>query len=336
VGDHWTTLAPLVADSAEDVAFIVAVAAPGMSINALELWRWDKEQAAGYPEMARELGLKIHRVRQDWVRLITSGANGGHIDPAPHWEGFDRPVLLIYGEDDQIVPPAESAALVLKALAAGGGQDPLAFILPQANHNLMTIDQGDGARYAAGYLALVDDWLRERASGRARFEATAGAMPFDDLAAGAEFAADGRYGPPPWYGRSLIQGLLYTLMLPAFVFTLFGSMAALIERQKIGPLLKNRSSRAEMGAFAASLLASLSLLTFAVLAWQITGGDASIVWRPLVILDLLAVAAILVYLVLLALAWSHSSWSNGRRARHVLTLAASISFLVFSLYWGIL
>jgi uncharacterized protein len=84
-------------------------------------------------------------------------------DPAPDLRRLTIPVLLLYGEDDTVVPPAENAAILAALLQAA----PTAvLVFPRANHALEVPagpdpeDRWRFPRKAPGMFEAIDAWLR--------------------------------------------------------------------------------------------------------------------------------------------------------------------------------
>lgn len=87
----------------------------------------------------------------------------GNVDTLPLWAKIQVPVLLVYGERDQLVPVDESIARIQRALPNPDAHN-VSRIVPNAQHNL-TIQPDDKGpffwwRTAQGVYALVIDWTR--------------------------------------------------------------------------------------------------------------------------------------------------------------------------------
>ncbi len=68
------------------------------------------------------------------------------------------PVLALWGEKDNFLPPQRSAA-TLKRLLVRGGQDLTVEIIPRASHTMTYSGSND---FAGGYTSLMVDWLKAR------------------------------------------------------------------------------------------------------------------------------------------------------------------------------
>ena len=95
----------------------------------------------------------------------------GNFQALPHWERVRVPVLLLFGERDQLVPVAKSLRLIENALEHAGNRTYTSVIVPRAAHNLtVTPEPGepfDFWRAAPGLIELVVAWVAHVAGGRA-------------------------------------------------------------------------------------------------------------------------------------------------------------------------
>lgn len=87
----------------------------------------------------------------------------GNVDTLRLWANIHVPVLLVYGEKDQLVPVDESIERIEGALVSPDSRN-CSFIVPGAQHNL-TIRPEDNDPFfwwktAPGVYALVIDWVR--------------------------------------------------------------------------------------------------------------------------------------------------------------------------------
>ncbi len=190
-------ISPLLADVSPDVKFLVVGAAHGGVAYQQDLFRTRNslkkssfsadEQAAAekfyqrFVDVARtgegkdEFWKEVEQVRAsewfpwleippadhwvwDFYKLI------GNFDPSPLWEKVRIPVLLIYGEKDQVVPVHESIVRITSALEKAGNHRYGVLILPRAGHDF-TIQTEPGEpfqwrRVAPGFADQVAGWIR--------------------------------------------------------------------------------------------------------------------------------------------------------------------------------
>jgi pimeloyl-ACP methyl ester carboxylesterase len=88
----------------------------------------------------------------------------GNFNPLPVWQRVVVPVLLIYGQNDQLVPVDTSLVRIGRALDRGGNTRWAAVILPRAAHNF-TISPAPGEafewrRVAPGLPEMVLGWVK--------------------------------------------------------------------------------------------------------------------------------------------------------------------------------
>lgn len=201
-------LAPLAASRLDGVAFLILQVAASVSVEEQELQRVrygmadegfseeDIARAAAYTKLVFDVAYR----GEDWAKLAaaTEKAKGEpwaeqvqlaaspdelegwrrqRFDPEPVLRKTTIPVLVLYGERDSVVPPAENAERMRRLLAEAGNKDVTIKVFPRANHSLEwfgELRQGtwrwpEGywvwAKKAPGYAETVIGWLRERVGG---------------------------------------------------------------------------------------------------------------------------------------------------------------------------
>jgi pimeloyl-ACP methyl ester carboxylesterase len=99
--------------------------------------------------------------RESWLWAYYRGT--GNFVALPSWETIRVPVLLVYGERDQLVPVDESIRKIEAALGRAGNAEYTAILLPRAAHNLtVTPEPGepfDWWRTAPGFPELLTAWV---------------------------------------------------------------------------------------------------------------------------------------------------------------------------------
>jgi pimeloyl-ACP methyl ester carboxylesterase len=70
------------------------------------------------------------------------------------------PVLAVWGENDDYLPPHRSAAFLRSCLSRAGHSDAMFRIIPNAGHTLTS--GGDDGRFADGFPDVLTDWLSQR------------------------------------------------------------------------------------------------------------------------------------------------------------------------------
>ena len=83
-------------------------------------------------------------------------------EPVPMWEKVKVPVLLIWGDQDTVVPVGDSKTIIEKALKKAGNKDVSVKIFPNVNHAVVLVSQNqswDFPRIDLNYYETMVDWL---------------------------------------------------------------------------------------------------------------------------------------------------------------------------------
>jgi pimeloyl-ACP methyl ester carboxylesterase len=193
-------VAPLAASRSADVAFVVVESAPVLTPIEHERLRVRSQlRADGFapPLVAKAMAFMdqkfaVARTGEGWTKLQDAMARAEqegwlsyvnppttldslqwqwqHVlsyDPLPALQRLTCPVLVLYGELDTIVPPAENRKRMQDVLAQAGNRDATIKVFEHANHGFFTAITG-GRREAAalkglvpGYLDIRVDWVRQ-------------------------------------------------------------------------------------------------------------------------------------------------------------------------------
>jgi pimeloyl-ACP methyl ester carboxylesterase len=89
-----------------------------------------------------QLGVAVHQLTSPWMKFFLS------YDPAPTLGKVKCPVLVLNGEKDLQVPPAQNLPPIRKALAASGNKNYEVDELPGLNHLFQTAKTGSVGEYA--------------------------------------------------------------------------------------------------------------------------------------------------------------------------------------------
>ena len=189
------TIAPLVASRSPDVAFVIASAASGLP--AAEVERYSLRNSLGGDSLTADETREAYR----YVDLVVESGRLGHRTPAldsaigrdstakwffaappndnyywkfsqqiadynaaTYWRKVHVPVLLLYGENDQRVPVAESARNIEAALRAANNRGYTIKVFPKANHTLRVASTGTGFAWPSnppGYLETLQSWVND-------------------------------------------------------------------------------------------------------------------------------------------------------------------------------
>jgi hypothetical protein len=199
-------VAPIAASRSVDAAFLILIAPPGVTLGEAEAW--DDEfnlRKQGFPDdvIARsnqinaqlneylrtgkgraEIETALQNARREkWFAQTdlpetapssrASSAYGGldfDLNPLPFFQKVKVPLLVVFGELDNRIPPQKSVAQIEQALKDGGNVDFDIKIFPGADHSIRlpngkrpdTGGKWDWARIAPGYMETVLDWTQKR------------------------------------------------------------------------------------------------------------------------------------------------------------------------------
>jgi dienelactone hydrolase len=189
------TLAPLVARKAPGLAFVIASAAAGLSMESVEIYSLENSVNIG------SLSSEEARMAREFIRALVATAYRGEArnrlltiwkqvrdkpwafeipeevshywsfsrriadyDPERQWAQVRSPVLLVYGELDQRVPPRASASRIVRAIVEGGGNSVSVRIFQGADHTFRlraAANESLWPRTAAGYPDLLIEWVKQ-------------------------------------------------------------------------------------------------------------------------------------------------------------------------------
>jgi dienelactone hydrolase len=194
-------VAPLAAARYGRIAFVVTGATPGVTpaelndfaahtalvrggysadaiSQAMDL-RHDVVRAQEAGEHLTEVESKLSAARKEpWfavadlprtpvVQYGSRGLSVLHFDPIPTWQQIRVPVLVVWGEDDALVPVERSRRLIEDALRVARNPDVTTHVFPHAGHGLALIGQTgvwDWPRLAPGFHELMVNWVLARVS----------------------------------------------------------------------------------------------------------------------------------------------------------------------------
>ncbi len=194
------TIAPLVASKSKDIAFIIAAASVGDSIYKQDLYRVNNNlRSEGVSPAETQQAMSYYR---SWLNIARTGTGFEKLDtlnilskdkkwfdwveapPKSHWiwkyyqatgnynsldywKTISVPVLLVYGENDQIEDIKIYLHNIDKALMEQGkNKDMTQLLLPDAEHNLCIFPQKNDKFFwwylSPGYEDLVAGWILYR------------------------------------------------------------------------------------------------------------------------------------------------------------------------------
>jgi alpha-beta hydrolase superfamily lysophospholipase len=195
------TLAPLLATKSKDVSFIIAAASVGDTVYKQDLYRVEnnlksnnfsqtevQEAMAYYQQwlnMARTgIGFEeldsLNKISKDktWFEWVEAPPREhwiwkfylatGNYNSLVYWQKVTTPVLLVYGENDQIEDVKNYIQQIDRSLTntQGNTRDITEVILPNAQHNLCIFPNPTDKFFwwylSRGYEDLVTGWIKYR------------------------------------------------------------------------------------------------------------------------------------------------------------------------------
>ncbi|WP_202638205.1 alpha/beta hydrolase family protein [Bailinhaonella thermotolerans] len=161
-------VAPIAAARSADVKFLITVGGPGFGALRTQAWNMvNKLDRAGIEGSVRSvLGRELYRLTSD-AGLFP----GDRADAAGTLRRVRQPVLAIWGDRDDQVPPAESAE-VFRANVPGS----LTVRFLGGGHTLWVSGRDKADALAPGYASTVGGWVRDVTAGRVP-PSSAGAAP---------------------------------------------------------------------------------------------------------------------------------------------------------------
>ncbi len=199
-------LAPLVARRAR-VAFIIAVSGPGVSFGETAAYQDSVRLVRrGFSSRDAAEAARVHRRLTEWIRtgegepelqallqrtadarwrphtgiprqLPPADEHAGWywatrpLDPIGWWRTMRVPMLVIFGEEDDLVPARQSAERIERALQEAGNRDSRVVVFPGGDHMIKHAPRFVGAvdgqawhwpRQVPGYMDTTTEWLLQQ------------------------------------------------------------------------------------------------------------------------------------------------------------------------------
>src|SRR5262249_43483078 len=135
------SIIPLAAVRSSDVAFLIAVSGCLSFDRQMYYYRANLFRQRGLSDSLLDVANKASLVYNDFARGVRNGlpvpaawrarsAFDVYLDYRQEWSRVRQPVLAVYGELDQAVPVAESAAELREAMLIGNNKDWTILIFP--------------------------------------------------------------------------------------------------------------------------------------------------------------------------------------------------------------
>lgn len=188
------TIAPLVAVKAQNLAFVIASAASGLSPADVEAYSVgnsirisalppaEQPAARAYVQALINVAYRGKSSAELNALAAKDKDRSWYFDPPPPdnyywafsrmiadynpplwWKQVKAPVLLLYGAHDERVPPDSSARAIRTALKAGHNQKVTLKVFPDADHTFTVVPSaksGSWPQRELSYAATLTDWAR--------------------------------------------------------------------------------------------------------------------------------------------------------------------------------
>lgn len=346
---------PIVATRTPDVAFIVMVAASAVSPAQQEAFSLETRlRSAGLAEWMVDSGRQARQLMDDYAYAVHQGRlpaiaalrdvislRTDH-DPVPVLEQVTQPILIILGEDDQVVSTQRSATIFDTALRKAGNRDYTIIVYPNANHGIQvptTNAKGETVMvFVEGYRDTMTHWVLAHVRGTA----TAGSgiqAPIRYSAAAIEQSAT--YDKPAWYGTATVQLLLISVFAVIFGSATIGWIGGLVMRARRSAQLRAARSAMPWARLVGLITSVLNLLllicVLGLIAVLLLSGDEVVIptfFNAMPALAFLALALTVGMGVFTIIVWKRRMWSWPGRVHYSLVFITSLLFLVFLSYWA--
>jgi uncharacterized protein len=188
------TIAPFVAERLPSLSFVIGSAASGVSPAECEIY--SIENLLGVPNLPTAERADAQRFVREIVAVAYEGKARKTLDamdvefngrswyfkppppsdaywalsrrtaayrPLDHWRRVRAPVLLLFGANDQRVPPARSGEAIVAALTASGNTKVTLKIFPNADHSFRIVPRtppNGWPKSVPDYVDTLVDWAR--------------------------------------------------------------------------------------------------------------------------------------------------------------------------------
>jgi len=327
-------VAPLAAARSLDVDFVVVVG--GSAVPPAQQEAWAKANRL------RLAGVSSSMVRAYATRTVRLLVDAGlfpeaSYDPVAALERLRQPVLAIWGEHEEVSPPAESMSIYAEALGRGKTVGFTLRVLADADHAGYHAPDGESStsewittrgEFAAGYIESMTRWIDELAD----------APPLASAETPPQQAVTSTpLQPLAWYESAPVQLGVVLVILAGFASYPF---IAVVQRfrgtRQVTP--RDRPARWLAGAGLVTVLGSFGYFGFLLLTTEAVLGPV-VLGRtiPWITLQLSAAVAVIAAVVTGTVWWRPRNTADGRmRVELGPLLVSTTAFVPWALYWGLL
>lgn len=253
-----------------------------------------------------------------------------------NWKYVRQPVLAIWGEHDQNVCAAESAAGFRNSMEHAGNNDWTIAIIPNATHSLERTRAAELQTEWRGHVpeavTLMTDWVHDRVNGGTEYP---GQSQTGEAAATRTLETARHYERQRWFGNLVVQ----TLLWPGFFVFWAWKLTAGIRSWKCTPgdnepPVAYRRLSTLLAALNTFLLLAAAVLIFLLLDQLHPRCPGWMTYLPC--LGCISTAGILC-LIALELRFRRTTSAGYTSRQHLLSnVVISLLFLPFLLYWKLI
>lgn len=307
----------LAAARSDAVKYVITVGAVGMT--PARQTAWSNEQYLRHAGVSGSLVDAAGRA----LRLAVAAHlfPEAHYDPVPAWRHVDQPALLLWGTQDRMAAPAESSAIIRRALESGGNTHYTIRFLPGSHDIHVTHDDGfdHDATPTPGASGVVARWVYGLADG----PPAASAQPAPRQASTSR--------PLAPLNAWLVLGAAVLLLAGFAAYPVVAGVRRLAGRRGAPAVRGPARLLAATGLVAVA--GTLLYLLFVLLTGAMLVGPVLVGWPvPWLVLQVLA-AVTVIATVVTAVSWWRRRGDPGRLG---VLVGAGVLFVPWALFWGLL
>ena len=336
----------LAASQSDEVAFVIAASAAGMSIGEQVIWQTTNElHYLGYNAPMLELNRKGWLLLYDSLPLHRKGILplpsflwitrlDPHYSGLPAYQNIRQPLLIVQAGLDKQVPPRSSARLILEA-------NPQADVIfyPTAKHSMWLAGENgyeheavSEVRILPGYWQALIDWIFAAVDSSPR--------PVSNSAASQQVQDD--YRPAgidslAWTQRASLHLASILAFVLVFISSAFSWLKFGLARRPSG---KIRNLAGLIGLINLIILAGFFVGLQDVLLHGDTGSPIPFLifgyppaWLAAMLLAYISILTTILLFIALVKAWQ--SRTKGL-TRYILVIVTELAFIPFMVYWRLL
>ncbi len=167
---------PLAATFSPEIGFIVTVSAAAMTPTTQEYYRREllirEKHSTPVIVALRMFGVKLmfnslRILPKTYPGFLGFSRRTLFFHPLPTWRSLKQPVLALWGEKDESVPPQQSATIIKQVLQEAGHTDYTLHLFPEGDHGIgRFVEAADGQQQwepVPGFIETIVEWVWKQA-----------------------------------------------------------------------------------------------------------------------------------------------------------------------------